>query len=283
MNTRYAEPDCAQAGMLRSRMGAAYPGSHAIFRGHDLHRDLKNMDWVELYIFGITGRRHTTEQLRLLHAIWTYTSYPDARLWNNRVAALAGSSRSTGALGLSAALAISEATIYGRGIDMRAIDFLTRTRKEIDALNTSDENLRQEKLTELIRQELSTQRSIAGYGRPLVNGDERNPHILKLARELGLDSGPHLRLAFAIEQALLAGRWRMKMNYAALVAALGADIGLSPQEFYLFMFPTFLAGMPPGYIEAAERQEGTLYPTACTDILYEGPARRGWPNKLKRG
>ncbi|MFZ3017162.1 MAG: hypothetical protein WA056_01745 [Gallionella sp.] len=260
-------------GRLRSRMGAAYPGSHAIFRGHDLHTELKDMDWVELYVFGITGRRYTKEQLRLMHSIWTYTSYPDVRIWNNRVAALAGSSRSTGNLGIAAALAVSEASIYGRGIDMRAIDFLIRTRREVDAGVD---------LAECIRQELKTRRSIAGYGRPMVNGDERNHHMLTLAGELGLDQGPHLRLAFAIEAAMLAGRWRMKMNYAGMSAALLADIGLSPREYYLFLFPAFLAGMPPVYTEAAERPEGTLYPVPCNGIRYEGQSPRAWPASRKQ-
>jgi hypothetical protein len=254
-------------GVWKSRMGAAYPGSHAIFRGHDLHKDLKDMDWVELYVFGITGRRFSREQLRLMHAMWTYTSYPDVRLWNNRVAALAGSSRSTGTLGIAAALAVSEASIYGRGIDMRTISFLINTRRQMD------EGV---DLAECIRQELALHRSIGGYGRPLVNGDERIPHMLALARSLGLDQGPYLRLAFALEEELLAGRRRMKMNYAGLVAALIADIGFSPREYYLFSFPAFLAGMPPGYIEAAERQEGVLYPISCASIMYEGQPRRTW-------
>jgi len=269
MSTRTNGPNLLQenVGVLKSRMGTFYPGSHVIFRGHDLHTDLKDMDWVELYVFGITGRRFTKEQLRLMHSIWTYTSYPDVRLWNNRVAALAGSSRSTGNLGVAAALAVSEASIYGRGIDMRAIDFLIRTRRQMDEGGD---------LAECIRQELESQRSIAGYGRPLINGDERNQHMLALARELGLDQGAYLHLAFAIEEALLAGRWRMKMNYGALVAALGADIGLTPREYYLFMFPAFLAGMTPCFIEAADRTEGTLYPVSCTDILYEGQPQRTW-------
>lgn len=262
-------PDLLQenAGVLKSRMGTFYPGSHVIFRGHDLHEELKDMDWVELYVFGITGRRFSAAQLRLMHSIWTYTSYPDVRLWNNRVAALAGSSRSTGNLGVAAALAVSEASIYGRGIDMRSIDFLIRTRRQLD---------QGAELAACIRQELAAQRSIAGYGRPLINGDERNRHILALARELGLDQGAYLRLAFAIEETLLAGRWRMKMNYAALAAALGADLGFSPREYYLFMFPAFLAGMQPGYIEAADRPEGTLYPVSCASILYSGQAQRSW-------
>jgi len=269
MNTPTRGPDLLQknVGVLKSRMGTFYPGSHVIFRGHDLHMDLKDMDWLELYVFGITGRRFTREQLRLLHSVWTYTSYPDARLWNNRVAGLAGSSRSTGTLGLAAALAVSEASIYGRGSDMRAIDFLMRTRRQMD--EGSD-------LDECIRQELELHRSISGYGRPLVNADERIEPLLTLARSLGLDQGPYLCLALAVEEKLLAGRWRMKMNYAGVVAPLVADIGFSPREYYLYLFPAFLGGMPPCFIEASDRPEGTLYPLACSDILYEGQSQRTW-------
>ena len=269
MNTRARGPNLLQenVGVLKSRMGTFYPGSHVIFRGHDLHKDLKDMDWVELYVFGITGRRFTKEQLRLLHSIFTYSSYPDVRLWNNRVAGLAGSARSTGTLGLAGALAVSEASIYGQGSAMRAMDFLIRTRRQLDEGGD---------LEECIRQELELYRSVSGYGRPLVNADERIEPLLTLAKSLGLDHGSYLRLALDVEEKLLAGRWRMKMNYAALITALGADIGLTSREFYLFMFPLFLSGMPPCFIEASDRAEGTLYPLACSDILYEGQPQRTW-------
>lgn len=254
-------------GVLKSRMGTFFPGSHVVFRGHDLHTDLKDMDWVELYVFGITGRRFSREQLRLMHSIWTYTSYPDVRLWNNRVAALAGSARSSGNLGVAAALAVSEASIYGRGIDMRAISFLIDTRKRLDEGGLLDE---------CMQQELQAHRSIAGYGRPLINSDERNQPMLALARSLGLDQGRYLRLAMNVEDALLAQRRRMKMNYGGLAAALGADLGFSPREYYQFMFPAFLAGMQPCFIEAADRQEGTLYPLPCIDVMYSGEPKRAW-------
>lgn len=255
------------ASVLKSRMGAFVPGSHVIFRGHDLHAELKDMDWLELYVFGITGRRFPPAQLRLMHAIWTYTSYPDVRLWNNRVAALAGSTRSTGTLGAAAALAVSEASIYGGGISLRAIDFLIRTRQQLDQGAT---------LADCVSIELEAHRSIAGYGRPLINCDERNPHMLALAASLALDQGPYLRLAFEIEDVLFKGRCRMRMNYGALAAALAADLGLSPKEYYLFVFPAFLAGMPPCFIEASDRPEGTLYRISCTDIAYEGRPQRAW-------
>ena len=262
------------AGPLKSRMGGFVPGSHAIFRGRDLHADLKDMDWAALYLFGITGRRFAPAQLRLLNAIWTYTSYPDARLWNNRVAALAGRARSTGNLGVAAALAVSEASIYGRGIDIRAIDFLLRLRRHVEAGGA---------MPDFARRELEQRRSIAGYGRPLTSADERIAPMMALARELGLADGPYLRLAWALEEVLLAERWRLRMNYGGLVAALAADLGFSPQEYYLFMFPAFLAGMTPCFIEATERPEGALFPLSCDAILYEGKPQRAWRGRAGDG
>jgi citrate synthase len=258
------------ADRLRTRMGACFPGSRAVFRGYDLHAELKEMDWVELYLFGVTGRRFTPEQVRLLHAMWVYTSYPDARIWNNRVAALAGSARSTPMLALSAALAVTEAVIYGGHPGVRAIDFIQQARIRAE---------QGEPLAEVVRKEVQVRR-IYGYGRPINSADERNAWLLALARELNLDEGPHLRFAFEVERILLSGNKALRMNYAGLVSALAADLGISPKEFHLFIYPLFLAGMPPCYVEHAERPEGTLFPLSCAHINYEGPPKRQWRQPL---
>ena len=109
-----------------TRMGMAIPEKgKVIFRGKDLFRDLNNLPWMGLLLYGITGRIPDDKQIRLFEGIWTLcTSYPDPRIWNNRVAALAGTVRSTAALGISAATAVSEASLYGRRPDIRAVDFL---------------------------------------------------------------------------------------------------------------------------------------------------------------
>lgn len=254
-------------GRIRSRMGAAFVGSHAVFRGKDIHAELGDIGWLDLYLFGITGRRFPEAQLRLLEKVWCYTSYPDARIWNNRVAALAGSTRSTGNLGVSAALALSEASIYGRGIDIRALEFLLRTRAALPDRKA---------LGPWVRKELEARRSLAGYGRPIASGDERIGPIMKAARDLGLADGPHLDLAFAIEECLLNDRLRMRMNYAGVVAGLAADMGFTPKEYYLFLHPAFLAGMVPCYIEASGKPEGTLFPLPCESVAYLGAAKREW-------
>lgn len=255
-------------GRVKSRVGACFIGSHVVFRGQDLHADLGGARWMDVLLFGITGRRFSEAELRLLEAIWSHTSYPDARIWNNRVAALAGSTRSTGNLALSAALAVSEATIYGRGIDIRACDFLIRTRAELLAGG---------ELGPWVRRELSERRSLAGYGRPVSNRkDERLDPILSLARSLGLGDGPHVKLAHDIESFLLESRLRMRMNYGAIAAALGADLGLSPRQYYLYMHTAFLAGMPPCYLDAAERPAGTFLPLPCEGVAYAGVPKRRW-------
>ena len=255
------------ADCLKSRMGGWFAGERTVFRGHDLHKDLMEMDWVELYILGITGRRFNPEQVRLMHAIWVCTSYPDPRIWNNRVAALAASARSTGTLGIAAALAVSEAAIYGRGVDVRAFEFLTGTRKALDEGVS---------LADCVQEELKTHRGIAGYGRPLTSRDERIAPMMELVRSLGLGDGPHLQLAFEVDAFLQQGRLRLCMNYGAVAAALGADLGLSTREYYLFVFPAFLAGMPPCYRESLERPEGALFPLSTSHVEYEGAPKRPW-------
>lgn len=254
-------------GRLRTGVGACYPGSHANFRGHDLHRDLKHMDWVELYVFGITGRNHSKAQIRLLHAIWVYTSYPDARLWNNRIVALAASSRSSSNLGMAAALAASEATVYGGRAGLQSMQFLMRARAAQDG---------GVELQAFVREELKTRR-IYGYGRPINSTDERIPWMMGLAKELGFEQGRHLLLAFEVEKILLPQYPKLRMNYAALHAALIADLGLSLREYQLLRVPTFMAGMTPCSVEAAEKPQGAIFPTPCTGVTYEGLETRAWP------
>ncbi|MFM8900414.1 MAG: hypothetical protein ACKOF9_10780, partial [Burkholderiales bacterium] len=169
---------------------------------------------------------------------------------------------------LQAALAVSEASIYGRGIDIRAARFFERTRQAL---------ARGESLGDCVQKEIKAQRGLAGYGRPIAAGDERIEPIMRLAKSLGLSEGPNVRMAFDVEAFLLAGRWRWRMNYAALTAALTADLGLSPEEHYRYGFPAFLAGMQPGFIEACEQPAGAVFPVLCSQINYIGHAPRAWP------
>ncbi len=256
------------AGILRTRVGACWPGTRAVFRGQDIHTQLFGIDWMELLVFGITGRRFTPQAVKLLHAIWTVTCYPDSRLWNNRVGGLAGNARSSPVLGLAAAIAVTEAGVYGGGPGIRAIDFFHRIGAAVKA---------GQPLEQVMADELKV-RKVYGYGRPInSSNDERLPALMAHVKEQGFDQGFHYRLAFEVEQILVRHKAFLNMNFAALTAALAADLGLSPREYQLYNILKSLGGMPPCIVEGAEKPEGTLFPTPCVAIAYDGVAQRPWP------
>lgn len=258
----------------RTEMGAWFPGERVVFRGKDLFHELNEQSWMGLLLYGITGRSFDERQLRLFEGIWTLcTSYPDPRIWNNRVAALAGTARSTAALAVGAATAVSEASIYGRRPDIRAIDFLLRTQEKVD---------QGVELEKLVREELKKHRGILGYGRPVTRQDERIKPLMALAEELDFENGIHIKLAFLVEDVLVKGKWRLNMNVAAVSAALAADQGLSRQEYYQYLVLCFSAGMFPCYSEALNKPEGAFFPFRCERIKYQGHAYRDWgePPKL---
>jgi hypothetical protein len=249
-------------------MGAWFPGERVVFRGKDLFQELGDSSWMGLLLYGITGREFNEKQLRLFEGIWTIsTSYPDPRLWNNRVAALAGSARSTSALGVGAATAVSEASIYGRRPATYSIDFMFRTKTKLE-LGIG--------LPEIIRLELKKYRTIFGYGRPVVQTDERIEPLMTIVNQLGFANGEFIKLAFSIENVLLDGRWRMHMNIGAVIAALAADQDFTARELSEYLVLCFSAGILACNIDAYTKPAGSLFPLHCNRIRYQGVSSRSW-------
>src|SRR3569623_977980 len=255
-------------GRWRTKMGAFFPGKRVVFRGKDLFAELGHLSWMQLYLYGITGRILSESQSKLFEGMWVLcTSYTDPRLWNNRIGSLAGTSRTTGNLGISAAIAVSEASIYGRRPDMGAGGGRGRARRLLNDCKP---------LNEIVESELAQYKTIYGYGRPIVNTDERNRPMQELAQRLHLSNGPYVKLAFDIEHTMQVGRWRMLMNVAALAAALAADQGLSEREYYFFAIPSFIAGIAQCFIEAYDYEEGAFLPIRTHHVVYKGIEKRTW-------
>jgi hypothetical protein len=265
MSTR-PEDYVERIGHVRTVMGGFFPGAGARVRGRPLHEHCRDRRWFDLYLFALTGRQFCAAKIELLETLWTYTSYPDARIWNNRVAALAGSSRASAGLALGAAIAVSDADIYGMGPGLASYDFLSAHAEADD-----------EALRVAVSICLKRDRRLGGYGRPVVADDERIAPLMARAQSLGLADGIHVRTAFRIEEALRAGRWRMRMNYAALVSAFCLDMGLTRDEYACFAATIFLAGMPPTWKESSKQMAGGLFPIPVEDIAYDGKIARPWP------
>lgn len=263
-----ASPLAAFERVWRTALGAWMPGRGVVFRGRDLFGELAPLAWMDLLLFGITGRRFAREQVQLFEQMWTVSvSYPDPRLWNNRIAALGGAARSTAALAVGAATAVTEARIYGGQANHGAIRFILAAR---DCVRAGDS------LDRLIDDHLETHRHIPGYGRPIVAEDERIPPLLRIAEGLGLADGECTRTAWRVEERLQAGRKRMRMNITGLAAALAADQGLDPRQYQAYVCLAFGAGIVPCYLDAADHAEGAFFPWRCTRIRYEGVPPRNW-------
>lgn len=250
----------------KTRIGKAFLCDRAVLRGRDLHHELGDWNWFAVYLYGITGREFSDNQIKMLAYFWIATSYADPSIWPNHVAALGGTVRSTASLSCMAGLALGEASIYGRRPEKRALDFFYRTR---EAMNKG------EALAELIERELVERKTIYGYGRPLAKIDERVPHTLVMAKKLGLDGGQYLQLAKDVYHYLKNNKG-LSINISAINTALVADIGLSPEEYQLFLTPCFITGIAPCYVDARDKPEGAFFPMQCSSIEYQGKPKREW-------
>jgi hypothetical protein len=248
-------------------MGAWFPEGRVVLRGKDVLNDLGHRPWMELFLYGITGRE-SPSLARLIEGIWAIScSYPEPRIWNNRVAALAGTTRSTGVLAVASAIAVTEATVYGLRPIKGAMDFFYRADRKLKEGRS---------LWEVLRQELRNHRVISGFGRPLVSEDERVRPLLKLAGTLGAAEGYYVQLAFQVHDALKNSRYKYQINVAALAAAILADQGLSTDELYHLATLAFVAGMFPCYIDTRDKPEGSFFPLRTTRINYRGAPMRVW-------
>src|SRR5690554_3122452 len=246
--------------------GAWFPGEKVHYREKQLFEDFSDRSWMTLLMYGIKGEMPSLNEARMLELIWTIcASFPDPRIWNNRVGALAGSARTTAPLGVAAATAVSEASIYGRKPDIMGASFLH------EALKLADDS---EALEAFVIGYLKRYRSIPGFGRPLISVDERIEPLLTAADNLGLGQGECLQLVSTIEEILQRNRYRLSANISIYCAAIFADIGYSPRENVYIALLSFSAGILPCYIDALEKPEGVLFPLDCGRIRYSGATKR---------
>ena len=104
--------------------------SAVMLRGKDILTELQHKTWFEYLLFAVTGNEDP-KLARFIEGIWVISSsYPDPRLWNNRIA-FAGTARSTGHLAMAGAVAVTEAGVYGGQPILKVADFLSRSSKQL--------------------------------------------------------------------------------------------------------------------------------------------------------
>lgn len=250
-----------------TEMGAWFASERVVVRGRDLFTSFSSSSWMNYLFFVITGRENEAF-CRLTETMWVLsTSYPEPRLWPNRIAALAGTTRSTGVLGVAAGIAASEATIYGLKPIKGSYAFL----KEAIGYRQSEQALEG-----FVLEYLRKYKTIPGYGRPLAPADERIVPVVSAAKKAGFGDGDFLKLAFEVEDILLSKK-KMRMNIAAVNAAISADAGLSGREYYLMASMAFSAGMFASMVDTMDNPEGSFFPLKVSRVNCIGQTEpRTW-------
>lgn len=265
----------------RTEMGGWFPGERAVLRGKNIFTDLKNQPWMAVHAFAITGWLPTPNQCKIFEAIWSLsTSYPDPRIWNNRIATLAATARSTYTLGMCGAFSVSEAIVYGLRPVIAICDMLVQAKQHLDN-NASLPEFIQQRLEQKTtgKPGIGKNRALAklpGFGRPITKGDERIQPMYELAVELGFENGDYLQLIHQIEHTLQSMGYDWRMNSAAQVCAILLDQGMTPRQAYQFLAPSFCAGVAACFVDAENHPEGSFFPMRCERIQYRGPALRQW-------
>ena len=252
----------------QTSMGGLLPDGNVLLRGENIFTDLSEDRWIEFLLFVVTVRKDAG-LARLIEAIWIIcTSYPDPRIWNNRVAALAGTTRSTGVLATAGALAVTEAMIYGARAILGASDFLYRLE------NRLNENVC---LDEIVLGELKQFRNVFGFGRPVLAEDERVKPMMEFAQSRGYGQGKYIKLVFEVDEFFKQSRYKYRVNIAAVTGGLLADEGVKPREFYDMTTLAFTGGYMPCYADAVNKPEGALFPMRTDHIQFNGAAKqRKW-------
>ena len=120
---------------ITSKSGAWTIGGETSLYGYNIHQELiHKATWMQSMILSVTGRLYSKSECEFIESLFIVTGYPDPRLWCNRVAALAGTSKCSSAASLAIGISSAEARVYGRQADFHA----ARTIQEATRLRVTE-------------------------------------------------------------------------------------------------------------------------------------------------
>lgn len=261
--------------------GGWFAGERVVMHGKNILSHMSGCTWMEMILFAVTKRVPDKKQAQFLDAVLAMSGcIPDPRLWNNRVSALAGTSRSTSALGASAGMAMSDAIIFGFQPMVAAFTML----ESLSHLDEADRHIQIEERLKVRNNVIGKPGQgkgravarVAGYGRPVASGDERIPPLMEIAEKYDCHDKAAVSLAFEIEQYLQENGHGLRLNTGGLIAAFCLDQKLTQQQFYYYISHCFCVSLLACHADASEHAEGAFFPLRCDQINYIGPPERQW-------
>lgn len=261
-------------GNLRHRKGGWLIGKGVYSHGEDLMRDLlPNKTYFHVLILNATGRMPEDRFCRWLEAIYICLSWPDPRIWCNTIGSFGGTARASIMGSTIAGLIASESKLYGPRTLIAGVEFITSCLQAIDSGQSLSDAV--SKLGRYSRGNLH----IAGYLRPIADGDDRVSIMEEFAASLGYPVDRHLALAKEVEKFLKA-EYNQSMNVGGYMSAFLADRGFTSAEV-LSLFPAMVSsGVTACSVEESNHPPGYFLPLQCEDVSYTGVGKRSLPDKF---
>jgi hypothetical protein len=261
----------ARRGRIITRKGGWRIGQGISVAGFSLLDDLVGKhSFFELLFLEITDRLPPPAFARWIEACFMCLSFPDPRIWCNQIGALGGAMRCTPSAAVTAGTLASDSHLYGPGAAHIACEFIAAATQEAQAgASIADIIARRTARGGRLR--------APGYSRPVASGDDRVDALRKLAEQVGLPEGDHLRTAWKLDEHLRTNRGDNSLNMLGYVTAAMLDNGIGSEDTYRIFTLIVNAGVHACYCEAADEPAGTFLPLRVDDIEYIGTPARTLP------
>jgi len=252
-----------------SKRGGWVIGKGVFNCGYDMMHDLVGKkSYMQVMILNATGRLPNRKLADWFEGAHICLSWPDPRIWCNQIGALSGTMQTSVVSAAVAGNLAADSKGYGQKTLADGVSFIQK------ALAAYTNGL---SVAEIVSEECAKYGGkpiIMGYARPIAKGDERVEAMERVSKSLGYSIGPHLDLAYQIEQVLL-DKFNESMNINGYMSAFLSDQGLMPEEVYQICAVLVNSGVTACYLDAYGRAGGAFMPLQCEDIEYQGKPARG--------
>ncbi len=264
-------------GVIRTKRGGWIIGDKVRIRDYSLLDDLVGkVSYFQSLILNITGELPSPEISRWVEALYQCLSFPDPRIWCNQIGTLGGTLRASSVASITAGILASDSRMYGPGTIASVYGFL---HEGLEAARCGETT---EAIVQRYQRSPRHRVAIPGFGRPIATGDERVVAMERVAKELGLETGEYLALAYDVE-AYLQEHQGEGMNLATYLVSGMMDQGWTLPQIQQISSIIVTSGVAACYGEAYENPPESFLPLRCDDIDYRGKAPRPVPEVGEEG
>ena len=254
--------------VIRSSTGGWRVGQGVYSHGYSMLDELVGeKSYFQIMILNATGRLVERRLADWVEATFGCLSWPDPRIWCNQIGALAGEAKTSVVVGTTSGIMAADSKMYGMYTMLDGMNFIQSALEEYNNNQTP---------ADIINNNIKQNRgklNITGYVRPIAKGDERIEAMQRVSKQLKFNDGPHIKLAYQIENEI-KNRFDEGMNINGYMSAFLSDQGFSANEVYQMSSNSVMSGVTACYLDTVQKPNDSFLPLRCDDIEYLGHEKR---------